>query len=373
MDLPARCQAGDPREDVVASVVARSRNRHTPPPLWTVRWIESTGLPPALGGVGIAASVYAVFLLYSAVLGEGVGRIPGVRVHRQWASEILFASIIAFVPVITALTLRGTRRDFAALRPFLRGSGPHKVRLLERITSCPMGPLRLVGFVAATGAALVVTLDPTLWTAGRLPAPTDPALAWLIGRNALEWWLVSRGVWLEIELARSFSTLGREISDIDLLDTSALRPFARRGLRSVLLWMGFASLHSVLYVADWVGDWITGLLGLLLVSIVGLALASFLLPVIDVHRRIRQAKEVELERVRAALRSSRKGALASGPDDPAAARLGDLVAWEARIREVSEWPFDTPTLLRFALYVSVALGSWLGGALVERALDLALR
>mgnify|MGYP000099034232 CR=1 FL=1 len=38
----------------------------------------------------------------------------------------------------------------------------------------------------------------------------------------------------------------------------------------------------------------------------------------------------------------------------------------------SEWPFDAPTLTRFFLYVAIPLGSWLGGALVERLLGAAL-
>lgn len=37
-----------------------------------------------------------------------------------------------------------------------------------------------------------------------------------------------------------------------------------------------------------------------------------------------------------------------------------------------EWPFDAPTLARFLLYVAIPLGSWIGGALVERLLGAAL-
>jgi hypothetical protein len=35
-------------------------------------------------------------------------------------------------------------------------------------------------------------------------------------------------------------------------------------------------------------------------------------------------------------------------------------------------PFDTPTLLRFALLVLIPISSWVAGALVERLVDLAL-
>jgi hypothetical protein len=36
---------------------------------------------------------------------------------------------------------------------------------------------------------------------------------------------------------------------------------------------------------------------------------------------------------------------------------------------VPEWLLDTPMRARFFLYVAIPLGSWLGGALVERLLD----
>jgi hypothetical protein len=37
------------------------------------------------------------------------------------------------------------------------------------------------------------------------------------------------------------------------------------------------------------------------------------------------------------------------------------------------WPFDAPIRLRFTLFLLLPLGSWLGGALVERAVDTLLR
>ena len=54
-------------------------------------------------------------------------------------------------------------------------------------------------------------------------------------------------------------------------------------------------------------------------------------------------------------------------------RLPGLLALEARIEGVREWPFDTGSLLRFGFYVALGLGSWLGAATVERLLDYALR
>ena len=53
-------------------------------------------------------------------------------------------------------------------------------------------------------------------------------------------------------------------------------------------------------------------------------------------------------------------------------RMADAVAYEARVASIPTWPFDVSTLVRFAFYVALGLGSWLGAAAVERLLDLVL-
>lgn len=56
----------------------------------------------------------------------------------------------------------------------------------------------------------------------------------------------------------------------------------------------------------------------------------------------------------------------------AAARLPALFAAEPRIASIGVLAFDMNTLLRFVLYVTLGVGSWIGGALIERMLGAAL-
>ncbi len=63
--------------------------------------------------------------------------------------------------------------------------------------------------------------------------------------------------------------------------------------------------------------------------------------------------------------------LVPGPSHPYD-RLGKMRLLDARLESVREWPFDAPSLVRFALYVALGLGSWLGAAAVERLLDFIL-
>ncbi len=105
---------------------------------------------------------------------------------------------------------------------------------------------------------------------------------------------------------------------------------------------------------------------LALIWLLGVALAALLLPLLGVHRRIRATKDAELRRVRAQIRSERDetGATHAG--------LANLIAYDTRIASVGTWPIDVLTLLRFSFYVALGVGSWLGGALVERLLGALL-
>jgi hypothetical protein len=138
----------------------------------------------------------------------------------------------------------------------------------------------------------------------------------------------------------------------------------------VLLWMLLAAFLSLSYLGE---GWASDLMVLALFVLGGFSLAAFVLPLVGAHGRIRELKQAELTRVRAALREAREHVLArSAEEQPAGGRLADLVSYEARIAAVAEWPIDASTLLRLGLYLAIGLGSWIGAAMVERVLDTAL-
>jgi hypothetical protein len=165
------------------------------------------------------------------------------------------------------------------------------------------------------------------------------------------------------------SRLSERVARIDLLDLRGLAPLARIGLRSALAFALAASL-----IAAMASDEFTLPVTLLTMAIVGAVGAlTVLLPVRGVHRAIRAAKDAELREVRAAIARARRAAIdenaAAGPN---ATRLGDLLAFEARIAGVGEWPFDLGTLVRFAFFLALPFGSWVAGALEERLVSRVL-
>ncbi len=55
------------------------------------------------------------------------------------------------------------------------------------------------------------------------------------------------------------------------------------------------------------------------------------------------------------------------PCAPEAPGSWDLIEYRRLVEAVPEWPYEPALRARFLLYVAPPLGSWLGGALVERS------
>jgi hypothetical protein len=131
----------------------------------------------------------------------------------------------------------------------------------------------------------------------------------------------------------------------------------------LLLWIIGSGLGALVFLSEGIGAPILAIV----LATVGVGIATLVLPMRGAHLRIRAEKRAELERTRTAIRGEREKLLA---DSARPARLADLLAYEARIERVREWPIDLPILLRFSGLLALAVGSWLGGAVVERVLAL---
>ena len=85
---------------------------------------------------------------------------------------------------------------------------------------------------------------------------------------------------------------------------------------------------------------------------------------------IRAAKGEELRQLKPRVRQARDDALTG--DVSTQGRLSDLLAYQERVQSTREWSFDSTTLLRLGLYLLIPVASMVGGALVERVVNLVL-
>jgi hypothetical protein len=163
---------------------------------------------------------------------------------------------------------------------------------------------------------------------------------------------------------RRLTGLAPRVSRVDLLDLQPLRPFTRQALLNAFLLAGLAGIAlltvGMVQSGFWVlvaGIWIFGAV------VIGINLASALLPV---HRLIRDAKRTQLDWCRHALIRERAKLQEGGAER---SRIDEIVAYRDVVEGVSAWPFDSSTAVRILLYLLIPLGSWAGGAIVERFVD----
>lgn len=336
---------------------------------WTERLFASASLPTPAVGALLAGVAVLLFLLLTLATGE-LARVLRGEAEAGWEEELHFALVlcllIGYAPAAFTSSVRGARATLDALLPVLEM--PPAEFEVQRLGAGRFEPssLRTAGIVGAAVALLVPLLTDLDLRAYDFRYIGPVAISHRV-MLAILGWLLGRFIYALVVDSTRLDRIGRDWVRVDLLDTTPLRPFARHGLRNALLCMGLLSILALLLV-DWSSR--PGLLGVLAFGMafaVALAAAGFVLPMRGVRASVHDAKRAELTTIAKEIRAARApGGESRHP------RLADLVAYRELIESVREWPLDAPTVWRFTLYVVIPLGSWLGGALVERLLDVFL-
>jgi hypothetical protein len=328
---------------------------------------ERLRLPPVALGVLSTALVFGSGLLlatFSRWLPDDSILSTEFWAHPRGWFDLLMAVTIGYAVTSLAWSVRGALRDWEELAHVLDVSPAGRSWLRSELVRFG-GHGKYVLDVIAIVAGVAVNFTPGNWPEGRPPL-TDAFFVWIMLRTAILFWIVARTVYTGLVLAGRFSRLGSRIAQVDLLELGPLAVFGRHGLRSVLLLMGFSVLFALMALAPFGRD----ASGSAIVATIVLGTLAFLAPVRGAHRRLRSARDAELVRVRSSIRERTAGS--GGEPVTPGSGLADLLAWEARLERAATWPFDAGTMLRFAFFVAVGVGSWLGGAVVERALGAAL-
>jgi len=283
--------------------------------------------------------------------------------ERLFLFNVTLALVLAYATAASWLSVHWTAEDLEALRPIADVDDVTWsvwARRLHRPGRRPLALAAAIGALCGVGVALVPDS-----TAGNAPVHWIGHVIWAWLLNPLLFAVLGMLTQLSRAGTKIFDTVGRRVR-VRLGDPAALAPFARTGLRRALLWLLGSALAVLLLPAADSPEVVVGVIAVTL----GLGVASMIGPSRGVHARIREVKEAELSWVRGEIESAVAAMRRGEPADATlAARLPALVAWETRVAAAREWPFDAETRLRFLLLLLVPLGSWLGGALVERAVD----
>jgi hypothetical protein len=283
------------------------------------------------------------------------------ELHPHALINAVLALVLAYTSAAAWLARRSLRDDFEALRPVVAAGTLEWEQWESEIVRPPLGPLVRAAGVGALLGLLVISAG-VAWA-------TPAASVWA-GHRIWSWLLnpmlfAAMAVFAQrgAHANRIFAALGERVR-VPIGSLEGLAPFARAGLRRAVLWLLGSSLAALMLP----NTEQPGIVLVVLAVTLALGVASLFTPSRTLHRRMREVKQAELSWVRSEI--ARAGDALRGHGDPARGqRLPALIAWEARVADAPVWPFDVSTKLRFALLLLVPLGSWLGGAMVERVVE----
>jgi hypothetical protein len=329
----------------------------------------SLSLPPIPMGAIIAGSLITLHVALQAIL--GFPSQSSEEATSAMRSAVVFALLIAYALTASRVASAATARDLRRIGARTEGPGMAGARTESDRHSTPMAVLRRgriaggLGVLMALGLIVTLSLqDPRVTPSSFLTSSfwrSEWLWAWLF--VPLLFWIVGRGIYFQSQGVRQMSAAAREEIPIDLLDLRPAQVMGRMALRSSLIWILGLTLASLLFIEP-------GFLGtvsvLFMGGILAVGVATFLIPMRGIRDRLRAARRDELERLDAEIRVFRDRERTGQKSEPG--RLADRLAYRQHIESLSEWPVDTATLTRFGLYLLIPLGSWLGGALMERLL-----
>ena len=158
------------------------------------------------------------------------------------------------------------------------------------------------------------------------------------------------------------SRMTENIESLDLFDLQPYRPLIRQGLINALLTICLVSILSLFLFEP---GFVALLLGLWVIFAI-CAWLGLMLPLRGIRKTIRKAKDRELAWCAQALQQARLE-LRSGVTGTQS--MANIAAYQTSIDNIRSWPFDNPTLVRFALYLLIPVGSVVGSVMVERVVD----
>ncbi|MGZ5988521.1 MAG: hypothetical protein ACXWLZ_05665 [Rhizomicrobium sp.] len=212
----------------------------------------------------------------------------------------------------------------------------------------------VIGFVISTAIRFAemreghsLPLGPTLWYA---------CLTTFLAA------LFARGVEQSRAGSSAYANMLSSELKIDLLRTDTLAVLGRSAARAALIWFVVSAVACLFFVS---GDlnWLT--IGVIVLC-AAMGIGMFVSIMFRIHRQILASKNSELEHIRRQIDAMRA---AMHKDYQAATHLHGWLAYEKRISEAHEWPFDQSTLVRLGASAFILIVPWLGRAAAEYLID----
>lgn len=327
---------------------------------WELRLVRSIPLPPFAAGLCVSLGLVVVVLSIDWVGGSPIWR-PGAGVELDALRNLVIVSLLVgytmaagrYLPVAIVRDLQEAGRIDPTIDP---DREPERVLGLDGRTLLKSRAAGVIGLLLCVGL-----IESVRWLGADASSPPGGRLG-VVVLPALLGFLLARAAFntLHGSLSGSFLALvSHGTEEVDLLDMRPLHAEGRIGLRLALVWIVGSTIASLFFFDPVLVAPVLPMLGLGC----AIALLALMLPVRRLQHRIHDAKRRELEGLANELRAARDRVRVG---DATEGRLADLLSYRAYVEGIREWPFDNVTVIRFVLYLLIPVGSWLGGAMVER-------
>jgi len=201
------------------------------------------------------------------------------------------------------------------------------------------------------------------------PESVQFAAVWFFVVAPLTFSLISKAVYIAFREGQLWSGFRSKVAAPDIFDLTKLRPVTKAAMRGSFSWVMGATIGTLFFLSSEIDR---STLLPFFIGIGGVAIMYLIAPLVGWHRVLLAEKERQLKDVRKVIDRCWARLKAAEDDDVALSKMGGLLALEARIQAAREWPIDFSTIGRLAFYLAIPLISWIGGALMERAVDAAI-
>jgi hypothetical protein len=342
-------------------IIARPSDETSAPAFWEIRLGARLGISPiALGvliSIGLAASNLGIHWVFGSPLLDA-SQPFGLQ---DWArSSLLIAVLLGYVLGAFGFVSKAHDQEILALG--LVEASDIEARRMPKNTIIRGRWAGAAG--VASGLALVEVVQRTQ---GFDPSAVELLFTWQFGpfmvSTLLTSWIVGRILFIGTQRSPLDDMID---GPVDLLNLRPLYAVGRSAVTtSVAFIIGISLLAPWVFIPGYGPTFLSFIAAALLIPIFVL-----LVPAYAAHRRLREAKRAELDRVDREVQHQRDDAMAG--DTTAQARMSFLLGYRAHIDGLPDWPFESRLFTRFGLYLLIPLASWLASALVERLVDATL-
>jgi len=286
--------------------------------------------------------------------------------HTEGAPYLFFSAIIGYSIAVFSYITDKCRQALIELRPSLQLTDEEFDEQLGRIGYCrPHEAVLALLIGLAGGIPHIILLSDSveglfqefLTDIHTFTAFTGTLLVWIV--------LATMSFFL-VRYATLFSRLGKHSVQIDILNNRPLVPFSHVATILSLSLIGSMALFPLMFLEQ------TSIFVSMVPGLIGLGMpmiAIFIIPIWPVHRRLTEAKEVELTGVNRRIAEIRKGESLNSLNDATLARLNPLLLSRREILNAPVWPFDAGSLTQITLYLVIVPLTWAGAALLEMAME----